>query len=434
MTKRDRELVGLADAEAGNHYYSVNEGRWRDWNGSCYYWEGDDGPSWAATSRFLSETEGDNGMTKVDALLRRASMDERFRVRAAEWDTEPWDINTPEGLYDLSVGTLHPHSEQAMADRPKVTKCLGVTPKFGQTPIWNGFMRDLTCGDQDYRDYLQRLFGYWLTGDTKQQKLWFFLGAGRNGKSVLLSQLRHIMGDYAINAAPGLLVVDPHGTRHPTELADLAGVRIAFLQEMNPGDRLDVAKVKMMTGEEELKARWMRGDFFTFKRQFKLGCACNDLPDVAGMGLAERRRIVICPFNYVVPEDKVDLNLLDKLKAEAPAIAWNMLRWASDYVRWGLDEREVDAIREATADYLSSVDDFGEWLRGNYEERTGEHCSLKTIYDEWEAFRFAEGVGEKMAAREVGHRIRKSGYATKKIGSNTRVLSIRRLDKPREMR
>ena len=47
-------------------------------------------------------------------------------------------------------------------------------------PLWEKFL-ERVLPDSEVRAFVQRWFGYWLTGETAEQKLEFFFGGGRNG-------------------------------------------------------------------------------------------------------------------------------------------------------------------------------------------------------------------------------------------------------------
>jgi hypothetical protein len=51
----------------------------------------------------------------------------------------------------------------------------------------------------------------------------------------------------------------------PTEIADLRGKRLVFVNETNESARLDVAKIKALAGGDTLPARHLYQDHFTFE-------------------------------------------------------------------------------------------------------------------------------------------------------------------------
>lgn len=108
----------------------------------------------------------------------------------------------------------------------------------------------------------------------------FLYGSGANGKSVFRGALRDVLGDYAMEAAPELLVAKD---RHATDIADLQGRRLVTTIEVDDGQRLAEGLVKRVTGERELKARYMRQDNFTFTNTATLWLAASPLRPAYGV-------------------------------------------------------------------------------------------------------------------------------------------------------
>ena len=53
---------------------------------------------------------------------------------------------------------------------------------------------------------------------------------------------------------------------HPTDLAMLVGARLVTCTETEEGSRWAEPKIKLLTGGDEIQARFMRQDFFKFPR------------------------------------------------------------------------------------------------------------------------------------------------------------------------
>ncbi len=116
--------------------------------------------------------------------------------------------------------------------------------------------------------------GCCLTGDVSEQAIFFLYGTGANGKSTFIRTIQVLMGDYATQAAPDLLLTK-QGERHPTEIADLKGARFVATVEVEEGRRLAEVLVRTLTGGDKLKARFMRMDFFEFENTAKLWLIAN---------------------------------------------------------------------------------------------------------------------------------------------------------------
>ncbi|KAF9437308.1 hypothetical protein BGZ76_001257 [Entomortierella beljakovae] len=68
------------------------------------------------------------------------------------------------------------------------------------TEMIDALIGDLFNHDQDGIQYLQRLLGYAITGRTESQVWAMFTGEGSNGKSLLTSLLKSLLGDWLVTA------------------------------------------------------------------------------------------------------------------------------------------------------------------------------------------------------------------------------------------
>ncbi len=152
---------------------------WMHWRGD--HWQRDDRLAHFDAARKLSRacgaqaTDADNrrlGSAKVvGGVVALARSDPRIVHGADEFDSDPYTINTPAGIVDLTTGTLRAH------DHALVTKVTAVAPDFkASRAIWHTFLRDVFANDIELVDFMRRLLGYLLTGATREQILAFFFG------------------------------------------------------------------------------------------------------------------------------------------------------------------------------------------------------------------------------------------------------------------
>jgi hypothetical protein len=160
----------------------------------------------------------------VAAVERLARADRRIAATIDQWDADPWALNTPEGVIDLRTGKARPHRVDDFMTKTTACGARGGCPEFLR------FMRRITGGDVELVAYLQRVFGYGLTGLTREHALFFAHGTGANGKSVLLATVTGVLGDYH-RTAPIETFVASTGERHPTDLAGLRGARLVTATE-----------------------------------------------------------------------------------------------------------------------------------------------------------------------------------------------------------
>jgi putative DNA primase/helicase len=228
---------------------------------------------------------------------------------------------------------------------------------------------------------MKRWHGYCLTGDVRHQYLPIYYGQGNNGKSVLLDTISAIMGDYAGEAPPDLLVVRKHN-EHPTEIADLYGRRLAVASETENGAELRLQLIKRITGNANLKARYMRQDYFEFARTHKMVLVTNNRPVVPEATEAVWRRLLLVPFDVVIPPAERDPHLSEKLRGEFPGILAWMVGGASE-------ELDIpESVHLATISYRGQSSTFGEFLEAECDFTTGAvtlATDIATAYAAWAA-------------------------------------------------
>jgi putative DNA primase/helicase len=367
----DNAALAFSKRHAEELRYVAGWGRWMKWDGAR--WTNEDTLEVfdlarvvcrefardARTDGSLSDSQRSRVATvygksqTVTSVEKLAKADRRHAATTRQWDSDPWLLNTPAGVVDLRDGTLHPQRRDAY-----MTKITSVAPG-GDCPTWRKFLDVATHGDTELQVFMQQLAGYSLTGITREQILAFVYGPGGNGKGTFINTLQWVMGDYATTAAMDLFTERKH-EGHPTELAGLMGARLVTAQETEEGKRWAEARIKAMTGGDPIKARFMRQDEFEFIPQFKLLIAGNHKPGLRNVDEAIRRRLRLIPFDVMIPAEKRDQHLAEKLRGEGPGI----LQWAIDgCLDWQARGLLTPArVLAATEDYLEQQDSFGLWL------------------------------------------------------------------------
>jgi len=294
------------------------------------------------------------------------------------FDANSWLLGTPGGTVDLKTGELRLAKREDM-----ITRLTSVAPAKGQPTRWIEFLHEIFDGDRELIDFVQRAAGYALTGETREHKLLFFYGTGRNGKSVFLNILVHILNEYA-RRAHATTFLNTHGEKHPTDLAGLQGARLVVGSELPKGKSWDESAIKDLTGGDVVTARFMRGDFFDYTPQFTLMIAGNTMPSFKGVDEALRARVVLVPFTVTIPEKDRDPHLFDKLQAEAGQILSWAIEGALQWQRMGL--AVPDRVAAASRDYLDGEDTLGQFLADETVESPGawvQNSDLLLRFKQW---------------------------------------------------
>ncbi|MSS84989.1 DNA primase [Actinomycetaceae bacterium WB03_NA08] len=389
----------LVDAYGDRIRYITDRDRWLHWNGHTWETTGRGAApikQLAVTAlealpavskeeqRFRLKSLGSAGISNT---LTLAATDPRIAIQQSDLDSHPGELNTPGGIVDLHTGRL------LRSDPTKLhTRSTLITPDWQMpTPRWNTFLAETFTGHQGLDTYVQQLAGYAATGYVRTQILPFLYGAGANGKSVLADVLMRLLHDYAEPAPANFLMMTQ--TQHPTEIARLQGARMVVASEVPEGGKFDEVKVKQLTGGDTLTARYMHGDFFTFQPTHKLWLLGNHQPKVSAGGYSFWRRLRQIPFTNIVPENKRDLALADKLiNQEGPGILAWIINGAVNYLTHGLNE--PTEVLEATKAYERDEDALQRFVDDRLIIGGGNlvRVARKTMRHEYTAWCKLEGV------------------------------------------
>jgi putative DNA primase/helicase len=382
---QSEEALALAFAErhADTLRYVAKWGQWFAWDGTC--WRVDETRKVFSMARELcrevaadvnkpSERKRIASAKTRAAVVSLAAEDRRLVATIAQWDADPWLLNTPGGVVDLRTGVLCEHRIDDY-----MTKQAAVTPE-GKCPQWMEFMSMITGGDKELQKYLQRVAGYCLTGVTNEQELFFFYGSGGNGKGVWVQTISGLLHDYH-RATPIETFTDTHSDQHPTDRAGLMGARLVTSTETEAGRRWREARIKEMTGGDKISARFMRQDFFDYIPQFKIVLSGNHMPTLRTVNKAITRRLNRIPFTVTIPDDKVDTHFAEKLRPEWSGILAWAIEGCLEWQRIGLCPPK--AVTDATESYLESEDVIGAWLDECCERDANAWESSTVLFNSW---------------------------------------------------
>lgn len=349
----------------------------------------------------------------ISAVEKIARSDPEHASSAEEWDADPWLLNTPGGVVDLHTGQIRSHRREDW-----MTKVTTATP-VGDCPQWKKFLEDVTGGDRELQNYLQRIAGYCLTGLTCEHALIFLYGTGANGKSVFLNVVSIILGEYAANS-PVDTFMEARGDRHPTDLAGLRGARLVSATETEQGRRWNESRVKAITGGDKVTARFMRQDFFDYTPQFKLVIAGNHKPSLRNADEAMKRRLHLVPFIVTIPPEHRDGLLQEKLLAERDGI----LAWAVEgCLAWQKQGLKPPAcVVSATEEYFDEEDAIGDFLVEQTQNSVHSRVPIAALFRLWQDW--AEPRGEYVGnSRWLMQQLIQRGFKRVKIHGGVKAVA-----------
>lgn len=392
----------------------------------------------------------------LDNMLAVAAKFPEVKLSLKDLDTDRRLLGVENGVVDLRTGNFRP---AARADLVTKRSGLPFNPK-ALAPGWINFVEQITgrpisakfdpitedviantVGQFELRPelshYLRKALGYSLTGLTEQHKLFVCVGAGSNGKNVLLDIVKWVLGDYGVSIPPAVML-ETHQNNDPERAssvaARLAGARVAISSESKPGQKFDVATIKSHTGDGYMIARFLNQNAFEFDITHKLWLMTNSVPTLDHLDGAVRGRLHIIPFdmkwnrpgesdrNPALPEG--DPALTDTLRSEAEGILAWLVAGAVDYANEGLTPPKQ--VQNMTRTYLNDQDSLGRWL-GQYEKCDPKQgATAKTLFDEFHCWCEEEGNDNSYTQKSFGQAIKLHGIASVKREAGMYYGIIRR--------
>lgn len=320
-----------------------------------------------------------------DRIMKDAASN--LMINAWEFDRDPYLINCRNGTWNLRTGELNPHSWEDF-----LTMQSGFSASL--QPIsckrWNQFIDEITEGDKQKADYLQRALGYSILGKSNEECMFILHGkTTRNGKSTLLNTIQHLLGDYA-TVAPVELICRGDRARNAenatSTLANLKGRRFVTMAESDTSGKLDEAVIKQYTGGEEITARRLYENSITFMPQFTIWLSCNDLPAVRDKSLFASDRVRVIEFNRHFSDEEQDKTLkayFESDEAMEGIFAW-LVQGYNKYRKCGLGMPET--MKPVMRAYMKDNDVVLQFLEDRCETAEGERVKAKTLYDAYKSW------------------------------------------------
>lgn len=339
---------------------------------------------------------------------------------ASGFNADPLLLGTPGGVVDLRTGKLRPGRRDDL-----ISRNTAVVPSFETPERWLQFLDEAFPGQPEMIEFLQRLSGCALTGLTRDEKIFFLYGTGRNGKGVFMETLLFVLGDYSAKASADVFLSNVKAENTQNDLANMDGARLVWGDEIPVGRKWDTAMIKNLTGGDTIVAKRLYKDKYSFKPQANIFIAGNTKPGISGVDVAIRERLVLVPFDQTFDKDKADPKLKGYLaNREASTILGWQIEGARKYLKDGLAIPE--AIRKASAEYLDSEDALMQFVEDCCVVEEGAFIASNALYPAYKEWAEEQGLrvlGQRTLTSMLGER----GFQSGKQGGGKRGVHGLRL-------
>ena len=355
---------------------------------------------------------------RIRAMMDLAKSEEAIAAKPADFDTDQFLLTVPNGTIELRSGSLRAHRLEDM-----ITRVAGAAYEpSAQCPEFEKFMNSICGDDPELVRYLQKVVGYSLTGSIVDQSWFLLYGVGSNGKSTLLDVLRMLLGDYAKMIPTSTLLAKKNDSTS-NDVAMLKGLRLVTAAESEAGRYLAEGLIKQITGGDELSARFLFQEYFSFVAECKIFFATNHRPKIKGNDEGTWRRMRAIPFSQQFRDLREypstpahlqkDPHLREKLIKELPGI----LAWAVEGCLHWLKEGLVPPaiVAAATAEYRADMDVLAAFLDDACIVGKKERCLASELYQAFHTW--CEENGEQARThRDFSRDLMDRGFEKRRSG------------------
>jgi len=340
-------------------------------------------------------------------------------TNSAAFDRAPFLLNTPSGVLDLRTLETRPA-------RPEdwMTRMTGVAfDERAECPRFLAFLHEI-LPQEGLTGFLQMFFGAALLGRHVERQAGIFYGTGANGKSTLLSVVRHVLGDYA-GPIPRDALVSRRQQQDAARVALAAceGLRLGLLEELMEGAVLSSTGIKDLLSEEPIQVRGLYEDYRSARLGVTPVITSNTRPIIPETGEGMWRRLALVPFEVTIPENRRDPDLADRLKEEAPGI----LRWLLEGARKAASLKRIpmpDCVRAATERYRTEEDILAEFLDDCCVLGPGHQVPGGELYAAYQAWCNENTGGGPLSHKAFARKLRDRGVTATRSRREGRLVRL----------
>lgn len=345
------------------------------------------------------------------------AIDPEYIVPNADLDKNPYLWGFKNGVVDIRTGKLRPGNPDDKITKISPFDWPGINAK---APVLEGFLNSSLAPSHDYQedvadytkrmvDYTHRYVGHSICGLIKERAFMILYGQhGWNGKGTLMEALLYCFGPLGIAIDPDIFL-ETKAAKNPdaptSTIMSWKGKRIIVTSETNEGQKFSSSLMKKYSSIDTLTGRSPHDkDSTSFTPSHTIYIQTNKLPYAPANDEAFWGRLhVLCYYwsfvhNPTKPhQKKIDIDLDDKLKKEAPAICAWMVRGYQAYVKTGglNPPVECEAFKNK---YKFSNDPVAQWIvESCVPEKEVEATQkepfkdLRSSFKEW----YLSNVGDK---------------------------------------
>ena len=329
----------------------------------------------------------------------------------------PESVNCLNGELELEDGkwVLQPHRRELY----RTTQIPVVYDRDATAPRFMAFLADVFRDDLDREDKIRailEMFGYTLMSHARFEKFVVLIGAGANGKSVLLSLLEALCG------TENIVGVQPSNFDHKFQRAHLQHKLANLVTELKQGEMLADAELKGIVSGEPSTVEHKFKNPFTMRPYATCWFGTNHMPSTKDFSEALFRRALIVTFNRVFSKSEQDPLLKQKLMEELPGILNLCLDAYAAALASGFTQ--PPSSLEALADWKLDADPVAQFVEERCIRDADGRVRSSELYRAYKLWAEENGLRYPLSNKTFRDHLNRLGFGKRKDRNASWVLGL----------
>jgi len=220
------------------------------------------------------------------------------------------------GTLEVATMRFRPNSPEDI-----INTALGINydPNVSEMPYIKQFITTIANFDRELYKRILQVLGYILSNDLYAKSFFYLQGLGDTGKSLFCALLTLFFPESGYNKV-ARIPLQNFGDKFA--LANLVNAKLNISEDLpnSPLTPTTVSRIKMISDSNRIEVEPKYVQPFSIKPQCKLLFASNHPLRLKEFDEAFENRVIYLPFVNVIPKEKQDKQLLQKMKPELPAL------------------------------------------------------------------------------------------------------------------
>lgn len=287
-------------------------------------------------------------------------------------------------------------------------------------PKFEAFLAQIFEGDVDKdqkRQALLELMGYTLMSHARHEKFAILIGAGANGKSVLLAVL------YALAGAENVAGVQPSNFENRFQRAHLDQKLANIVTELKQGEEIADAELKAITSGEPATVEHKHKNPFVMRPFATCWFGTNHMPHTRDFSEALFRRATILTFNRVFAPAEQDPLLKDKLLGELSGILTLALNAYAVALRRGFTAPQ--SSETAKSEWRLEADQVAMFVDEACDRDQYARTPIGDVYNAYKKWAADSGIGKTVSMKTMRDRLTRLGFGNQRDSKTRFVAGLR---------